>query len=126
MGFIYKITSLTGGVYIGRTKKDVQKRWDEHRNELKRGVHANKLLLRDYSISGFESFSFEVLEEVENEDLVNREYYWMNKFNNEGYFLYNMTDFSGSRHYHKRREDGMNKLVAVSEYMKKWLATQPT
>jgi group I intron endonuclease len=51
--------------YIG-SSFDIDKRWRNHHNELKRNVHINKHLQRAYNLYGDSSLSFSVLEEVED------------------------------------------------------------
>ncbi|WP_405322862.1 GIY-YIG nuclease family protein [Methanobrevibacter sp.] len=57
---IYKITNeRTGESYIGQSK-NVQKRWNQHKNELNKGTHHNAGLQRDYNRG--DRFNFQVLE----------------------------------------------------------------
>lgn len=86
MGFIYKITNQTNGkAYIGLTTKErPSDRYSQHRylsrhpeqerNNSSSAIHA---AMCKY---GVENFSFEVLEEIEDELLNSREQYWIEHF----------------------------------------------
>lgn len=55
--------SVTGKIYVGSTQ-DFSRRWREHQNHLKCGVHPAKRLLADFWRYGLEALTFEVIEEV--------------------------------------------------------------
>lgn len=78
MPYIYKITNkINGKVYVGQTKYDIIKRWDEHRHDHKRKNLKRPLYeaMRKY---GFFNFEIEALEEVSDENKLNdRERYWI-------------------------------------------------
>lgn len=99
LGFIYRITNkLNNKIYIGKTVNSIQHRWDQHIS----AAFANKdkdeynfLLhkaIRKYGISAFE---VEAIEEVKNENLSERESYWIAFYNScileEDANGYNMT-----------------------------------
>lgn len=71
---IYMIRNVhTNETYVG-SSVDVQRRWADHKRELKAGSHKNALLLAAWNQWGENSFHLEVLELVgEREDLENRE-----------------------------------------------------
>jgi group I intron endonuclease len=77
---VYKITNLTNGkIYVGRTKKSIEKRFKEHVREASYNCkYYFHKALRKY---GSDNFSLEILEEndfiVENK----REEYWIEKLN---------------------------------------------
>ena len=90
---IYKITNLQNNkVYIGQAV-DIKRRWCEHESH----SFSPKHLSYNYAIHcairkyGVKNFSFEVLEECEENQLNEREIYWINKYNSkiDGY---NMTE----------------------------------
>ena len=88
---IYKIENLINNkVYIGQSR-DIKKRWREHMRELNNKTHRNQHLISAWHKYGFENFSFEILEECDEEILNSREVYWMNYYNsldkNYGYNL---------------------------------------
>lgn len=70
------INTVTGKVYVG-SSKNVGKRRAQHFSQLQRGVHHSKRLANSLKIHGIECFSFEVLEECEETDLLTREFYWI-------------------------------------------------
>lgn len=67
---VYKITNtVTGLFYIGSAKRHVY-RWRSHLSEMKKGIHGNYKMLRDYKLYGKESFLFEIVEEVKEGGLI--------------------------------------------------------
>lgn len=86
---IYKITNrINGKIYIGQSI-NIKFRWKQHEQEAK-GERRNSLLYQAMRKYGLENFSFEVIEECSQENLNEREVYWIDYYNsfNEGY---NMT-----------------------------------
>lgn len=85
---IYKITNKKNNhCYIG-SSKDIYNRWRNHKqthNNPKRKEYGYKLYsaMRSY---GIENFNFEILEECDNNQLLDRERYWYNYYKPE----YNM------------------------------------
>ena len=79
MGYIYKITNQKNNkVYIGQTiKKRPSDRYSQHRYlanhlEQERGIsYLHRAMISD----GLDNFSFEVIEEIENQQLNEREQY---------------------------------------------------
>lgn len=84
MGYIYKVTNQKNNkVYIGQTiKKRPSDRYSQHRYlanhpEQERGI---SYLHRAMILDGLDNFSFEVIEEIENQQLNEREQYWIKKY----------------------------------------------
>lgn len=94
---IYKVTNqINNKIYIGKSK-DIQRRWRQHHTEpFNKNCDAYSVIfykaIRKY---GIEHFSFEVIEECSEEQLNEREKYWIafynSYFNNENSSGYNMT-----------------------------------
>lgn len=75
MGFIYKITNkINDKVYIGKTIKTIEKRYSEHLYDSK---NKDTYLHRAMRKHGKENFYIETIEEVSNEELNDRERYWI-------------------------------------------------
>lgn len=104
MGYIYKITNqVNGKVYIGQTRNDIGIRWQQHKNS------STCPSANDYNVYlhvsmrkyGKNNFFVEKVEECKNEDLNEREIFWINyyqSFNNR--YGYNLTlGGSGSQKY---------------------------
>ena len=88
---IYKITNInTQEIYIGKTKADVTKRWMEHiKTSLNIGTVARSKI-HDALFRHWDEFTFEILEEVNNEsELSQREKYYIN-FYQSNIYGYNM------------------------------------
>lgn len=82
MGYIYKITNLINQKsYIGLTRRTPELRWKEHINtvygEKGRRHHLHNAILK----YGPENFEFKILEEVSEDELNNREKYWIKYYN---------------------------------------------
>lgn len=87
---VYSITNIKNGKrYIG-VSQQVEKRKRVHFWALKNGKHKNIKLTNAYQKYGAESFKFEIIETLENvtrEFLLEREIYYINKYNSykDGY-----------------------------------------
>lgn len=67
---VYMITNqCTGKFYVG-SACNLRKRWNQHRSDLRNGVHANKYLQRSVNNYGLEVFIFEVLCLCARKDLI--------------------------------------------------------
>ena len=97
MGYIYKITNLVNNkAYIGQTKQPIEIRWEAHIYAAYRENDDNRYYLhRAINKYGLEKFKFEIIEEVTNTKLDEREIYWIAHFHtyrydekgNQGYNL---------------------------------------
>ena len=93
---IYKITYLPdpSKIYIGKTDRPFEKRWNEHRKNLEAGIHHCEALQKQFNECGkhFDDFKFEVLQRVEYDHTAidMRERYWIQKYEeDENYTLFN-------------------------------------
>ena len=78
MGYIYKIWNDNNNkVYIGQTTVGVQTRWEQHLYNARNQPNAVYAAMRKY---GVETFHIETVEECENEELDNRERYWISYY----------------------------------------------
>ena len=88
MGFIYKIwNEVNDNLYIGQTSTSISERWSNHKQKIKEKNNNLYLSMRKY---GIDKFHIEELEEVPNEQLDEREKYWI-AFYNTYYNGYNST-----------------------------------
>ena len=77
---IYKITNeITGKFYIG-SAKDIEWRWYEHKRDLLTNNHCNPKLQHSWNFYGKDKFTFSVLEEAAEPDLLIREQYYLDTF----------------------------------------------
>lgn len=97
LGGIYQIkNTISGGVYVGSTK-EFKCRWPDHARSLKNHKHKTKHLQNAYNKylleHGTDDFlEFSILELMENstkEERLIREEWWINKFTEDGFDLYN-------------------------------------
>jgi len=78
---IYCIRNLISGrVYVGSSIK-LRRRLQEHRRQLRAGVHIAKAMQRSWNKHGEASFEFSVIEAVEAERLIEREQFWIDRLN---------------------------------------------
>ena len=81
MGYIYKIQNLINNrVYIGQTVKSCEKRFQQHKNNYDKPYFSQLTLYKAFKKYGLENFSFEPIEEIENEKLDEREKYWIDYY----------------------------------------------
>lgn len=74
---IYKITNLVNGkIYVG-SSCNIKRRWDEHKYELSHNTHSNGHLQKAYNKYGKNNFSYEIIEECDENDLLKREQYYL-------------------------------------------------
>ena len=77
---IYAITcTRSQGCYVGQTARAFEKRWAEHRNDLKRGRHDNNSLQSIALAHGVNSLKFKILEQCSADELDDRELHWIAK-----------------------------------------------
>lgn len=79
---VYKITnSINGKFYIG-SAKDIDYRWDEHKQYLNGGYHINPKLQNAWNFYGGDKFLFEIVEETSSEKtiLLEREQHYLDLF----------------------------------------------
>lgn len=80
MSYIYKISNdINDLVYIGQTTGSVQARFKQHYYDRNRDTE-NKFHCAIKEL-GIEHFSVEIIEECPNEELDNKEKYWINYYN---------------------------------------------
>ena len=108
---IYKITNkVNGKCYIGQSR-NIQRRFNAHKNSFNK----NKIwsyLYNAMNSYGIENFSFEVIKECDIEDLNKWEKYFIKKFkSNKSKYGYNMTDggdFGYSHNYSSIKQGFLN------------------
>ncbi len=94
---IYKITNLkTGKFYIGSSKQ-IERRWWEHKDNLKNNCHINPRLQHSWNFYGADQFEFNIIEDVIDEtQLLIREQYYLDTFKPHIKGIgYNISDIAG-------------------------------
>lgn len=88
MGYIYKITNLKSNkCYIGKTARNYKDRWAEHERYKNKHPYNTWKLYRMLNSIPTEFISWEIIEEISNEKLNEREKYWISFYNSfkDGY-----------------------------------------
>lgn len=87
MGYIYKITNLVNNkAYVGQTKQPIEIRWEAHIYAAFREDDDNRYYLhRAINKYGLDKFKFEIIEEVPNTKLDEREIYWIAQYHTYRY-----------------------------------------
>ena len=102
MAYIYKITNIINNKsYIGQTTLSIEHRWKEHLECLHKPECIDRPLYRAFVKYGIENFKIEQIEECSDEELNEREIFWIEYYDtfNSGYNLTIGGD--GNRHYKK-------------------------
>lgn len=77
MAHIYRIVrNGTEQCYVGHTV-ELSTRWWRHKNMLRLGDHHSSYLQRAWNKDGPDAFTFEIIEECLDEDMIVREQFWM-------------------------------------------------
>ena len=86
-GVIYKITNMLNGMkYVGQTTRAIEERFNEH-------ARAKTHLGNAIRLHGVENFTIELIEECETQEQLNeREIFWIAELNTKHPIGYNFTD----------------------------------
>lgn len=77
------VNNTTLDLYVGSAVA-LNRRWNVHRHQLRKGVHSNQHLQNAFAKYGESGFDFEVLERVPDRSaLLSREQFWINFLNPE-------------------------------------------
>ena len=118
---VYKITNtVTGDFYIG-SSNDVKKRWREHKCQSKWNEQPNSPMYQDMKNYGTDKFEFQVIEEVEESFLKEKEQYFIetlkptyNQMNAKGLnierFKESQKEYDKSNKYKKYKKEYNNQL----------------
>lgn len=71
--------TINNKMYVGESI-DIYRRWHEHIQDLRDGIHTNTHLQRSWNKYGEENFEFNILEECEEDKLFEREKYWIEAY----------------------------------------------
>lgn len=128
MGYIYKITNKnTGKIYIGLTTKErPTDRFSQHRYIATHPEQEKNIsyLHRAMNAEGVDNFSFDIIEEVDNEILCEREKYWIKYYNSLSPNGYNLTE-GGEGTLGFARFQSIEERQKKSETMKQYYIVHP-
>lgn len=114
---IYKITNkISNKVYIGQSKS-IGVRWSNHLNRLECGKHENQALQEDYNKFGYHIFSFEILKECQESELLEIEKQYIIKYSNNSY---NLTNNAKNINYINRQNTQIKYIYVNSDIYKQY------
>jgi group I intron endonuclease len=108
---VYQIVNLINGKrYIG-SSKNIKSRWKEHLDKLNKNKHYNIHLKNSWNKYGKENFKFEIIEECLENDLADKEQYWIDYYRSyERNYGYNLSkNTKAFNRGHKDTEESRNK-----------------
>lgn len=108
---IYKIeNTVNGKVYIGQSR-NIEDRWKNHIYHLNKGDAPNSYLQHSWEKYGAEAFAFSIVETCPQENLNDREIYWIDRYDSyrNGY---NLTFGGGGSSGYKMTSEQIEKLRA--------------
>lgn len=129
MGYIYKISNtINNKIYIGQTvKKRPTDRFSQHRYEARHLSNNSKhvsILHEAMAKYGVDNFLFEIIEEVENNLLDEREQYWICYYNSITPNGYNITKGgNGTKGY--SREQSIEERLKRQQSNKQYFINHP-
>jgi group I intron endonuclease len=77
---VYKITNTKNGKFYIGSAKDIERRWWEHKNNLKKKKHINPKLQHAWDFYGESNFEFIILENTYDCKLYEREQFYLDVF----------------------------------------------
>src|SRR5690606_29016181 len=96
-------------IYIGQSV-NLKGRILNHKAQLKNNAHYNSHLQRSYNKHGIDNFKFEIIEHCEENELYERENYWITFYNSHNSLLgYNATVPSSSEQKFRMSEEAKKK-----------------
>lgn len=111
---IYGIKNLVNDkMYVGQAI-NIYKRWKDHIDDLDENKHYNLHLQRSWNLYGKENFDFFILEECSQEDLNQKEIFYIAKFNayTDGY---NQTRGGDGSFGYKHDDDVIEKMCQIQQ-----------
>lgn len=101
---IYKIENIVNGkIYIGQSKQ-IRQRWSDHKKELRHNRHKNEYLQRAWNKYGEKNFKHEVIELCSEEELDEKECYYIELYET----------FNNDKGYNLTAGGGRNKILSDS------------
>ncbi len=95
---VYQIRcTVDGHFYVGGAYADFQRRWKDHRDNLRKGTHGNRHLQSAWNLHGENNFEFEVMERCPPDDVLEREQAWIDANFDGSVICYNICPVAQSR-----------------------------
>lgn len=110
---IYKITNTKNGKFYIGSSKSIQARWYKHKSQLKHNRHENAHLQRSWNKYGSESFTLEIVEEVDFSIILKKEQYYLDSlkpFSPYGFNIGKQASGGDNLTNHPRRKEIIEKM----------------
>lgn len=105
------INVLDGKKYVGSASLSIEKRWNDHRRDLRQGKHHSRYLQRAWVKYGESAFQFQILAICDPDRCVKTEQLWIDCFRAaDPEFGYNMSPTAGSTLGTKHRPESIDKM----------------
>lgn len=113
---VYQIKNLTTDkVYIG-SSSDIRRRWQCHRDTLRKGTSRTPYLQHAWNKYGLDDFEFIILETTDIDTLLLREQHWIDTLQSANpAYGYNLLPTAGNNRGHKASAETRRKLSLVGK-----------
>lgn len=114
---IYKITNIESGKFYIGSSKEIETRFTDHKNDLRKNNHSNIILQRSWNLHGEDKFTFEIIEECSPDQCLIREQHYLDllkPYTGIGYNINKNANGGDSFTYHPNKEEMREKNRVLS------------
>lgn len=114
---VYKITNIESGRFYIGSSKEIETRFTDHKNDLKKNNHTNVILQRSWNKHGPDKFIFEIVEECASDKCLILEQKYLDllrPYSGVGYNINKGANGGDSFTYHPNKEEMREKNRVLS------------